>query len=292
MLNQTVIIFALLLAWPDVAHAEGKRDFIHHLIMDGNETEARRKITKYPSLLKLPYTEDSKVLPLHHAAQHSSPELVKFMIDSGAELDAICYNNFTALHLCKSPQSAKLLIAAGADTTLVDSWGKTALQYAALSGRSDVAKSMIEEGATLDILTATALGMNKEAAELARKNPESVKSSNPDEHVLHRNESPLGIAASVGNLELVKLYVELGADVNTYNLYPLGAGGFSPLTNAVGGGHEEVVKFLLQKGADPNVKIGKFGMNLLDSVREQGSKEMISMLEKAANIRTDDLKQP
>lgn len=289
MRNQIVIILALLFSGIGEICAEGKRDFIHHLIMDGNEKEVRWKITKFPSLLKLHYTEDSKVLPLHHAAQLGSPELVKFMIDSGAELDATCYNNFTALHLCKSPESAKHLIAAGAKTTIVDSWGKTALQFAALNSRQDVAKAMLEAGATLDIVTATALGMNKEATELARNNPELVKSSDPNQHVLHRNEGPLGVAASLGNLELVKLYIELGADVNAFNHYPLGVGGFSPLINAVVGGHEDVVEFLLAHGADPNVKVGKFGADLLDGVREHGSKRMIAMIEKARGPRAEQI---
>lgn len=276
-----IVTLALILACGTHIRAEGNRDFIHHQIMDGKEDEVRRKITKYPSLLELPYTERSKVLPLHHAVQYSSPELVKFMVDKGAEINATCYNNFTALHLCKSSEAAKILLEAGADTTVIDSWGKTALQFSALSGRTDVAEAMIEAGANLDLLTATALGMTEKATKMAKADPKLLESPGPSQHVLHRNESPLGIAASKGNLELVKLFVELGADVNSFNPYPLGAGGYSPLINAVGGGHEDVVEFLLQKGANFNVKVGKFGVDLIDAVREQGSEKILSMLERA-----------
>ncbi|MCB1086589.1 MAG: ankyrin repeat domain-containing protein [Verrucomicrobiae bacterium] len=276
-----IVILAAILACAGLTHAEGKRDFIHYLIMDGKEDDVRRKITKYPSLLELPYTEGSKVLPLHQAVQYSSPELVKFMIEKGANINAICYNDFTALHLCKSPDTARVLIEAGADTTITDSQGNTALQLSALNGQTKVAEVMIEAGAKLDLLSATALGMSEEASKIARENPDLLRSADPHRHVLQRNETPLGIAASMGDLELVKLFVELGAEVNSFNFYPLGAGGYSPLTNAVEGGWEDVVEFLLQKGANPNVKVGKFGIDLTDAVREEGGGKILSLLERA-----------
>ena len=284
---KAIIVLSLILCCIGQAHAEGKRDFIHFLIMDGKEDEVRRKVTKYPTLLELPYTKDSKVLPLHHAAEYSSPELVKFLIEKGAKIDATCYNNFTALHLCKTPEVATVLINAGADTTVIDSWGKTALQFAALSGRTDVAKAMIKAGVKLDLLTATALNMTDEATKMVKANRELLKSSEPDQNVLHRSETPLAIAASNGNLDLVKLYVELGADVNSFNSYPLGAGGYSPLTNAIGGNHEDVVEYLLQAGADPDVKVGKFGVDLLEAVKKNENKKIITMLEQARSKKTE-----
>ncbi|MCX6849808.1 MAG: ankyrin repeat domain-containing protein [Verrucomicrobia bacterium] len=58
---------------------------------------------------------------------------------------------------------------------------------------------------------------------------------------------PLCTAARAGHLEIVKLLVQHGADVN-------GSGGPKPLVSACYGGHHEVAKFLLQQGADANAE--------------------------------------
>ncbi len=276
MVRAFFILTAFAVASAPAANADAKRDFIHHQIIDGKEDEVRRKISKFPSLLTVPYTKRSKVLPMHHAAQYSSAALVKFMIERGADLNAKCYNDFTALHLCQSPESAKVLIEAGADASCASSFGQTALQYVALSGRKPVAEAMIKAGVEVDVLTATAMGMSEEAMRLAKADPKLLETARG--FSLNRNESPLGIAAFTGNLELVKVFVELGADVNSYSRYPSGGGGHTPLTNAVSAGHEDVVEFLLRQGADPNVEVGKFQSGLLELSRNE---KIVGMLKKA-----------
>jgi ankyrin repeat protein len=151
-----------------------------------------------------------------------------------------------------------------------------------LEGRKEIAEAMIEAGATVDLTTATALGKREIAEKLVRQNPKLLKPK--QRKALHRNESPLGIAASVGNLELAKLYVALGADVNDTYSYPTNyRGHFTPLSNAVFAGHESVVQFLLSKGADPNIKFGKFEVDLLEAVRSSGTPKMIAIIEQARN---------
>jgi len=248
---------------------------VHLLIQEGHKAEAILRITEDPSLVKS--TDDYTRTPLHLAARFGDAELVQFLIDKDADLNATSYNNFTPLHVCGTPEAAQLLVRAGADTTLIDSWRKTALQSAALMGRTEVAEAMIQAGATVDLLTATALGDKQTATELARANPGLLNQLGRG-HSLNRSESPLGIAAQDGDLELVKLYVELGANVNAVNPRPMGEG-YSPLVNAVNAGNKDIVRFLVSKGADVNVKVGKSGVPLLQCVRESGDKEMIAALE-------------
>ncbi|GKZ27698.1 hypothetical protein AbraIFM66951_006760 [Aspergillus brasiliensis] len=63
-------------------------------------------------------------------------------------------------------------------------------------------------------------------------------------------DSPIGIAAYKGHANLVRLFIEHGADPN----YMTGKDNYSivksPLMNAIEGGHEEVVRVLLEHGVD------------------------------------------
>lgn len=93
--------------------------------------------------LSLAITQDSKLLDskdqdgftvLHLASDRGNIEIVKYLIDAGANLNVQTdEDKETALHLaCISEQFeiAKLLIDRGIDQTLVDIEGKTAFEQA------------------------------------------------------------------------------------------------------------------------------------------------------------------
>ena len=61
--------------------------------------------------------------------------------------------------------------------------------------------------------------------------------------------SPLHVAVKEGDIELVKHFLEKGADPNIQ-----GAFGETPLHIAVDRGYESIVKLLLEKGANPNIQ--------------------------------------
>ena len=66
----------------------------------------------------------------------------------------------------------------------------------------------------------------------------------PANRPCYRASFPLSFAGQSGNLEIVKLLVKFGADVN--------AGAEKPLFAAATKGHVEIVRFLLESGADPD----------------------------------------
>lgn len=66
----------------------------------------------------------------------------------------------------------------------------------------------------------------------------------------------LNIAISTKNLEMVKLLIEKGADVNQQTKHEYAPSKFridTPLLNAVENSTPQIVEYLLQKGANPNV---------------------------------------
>ncbi|RMD46707.1 MAG: ankyrin repeat domain-containing protein [Aquificota bacterium] len=61
--------------------------------------------------------------------------------------------------------------------------------------------------------------------------------------------SPLHVAVKEGDLDLVKHFIDKGADVNIKGVF-----GETPLHIAVDRGYDNIVKLLLENGANPNVQ--------------------------------------
>ena len=72
-------------------------------------------------------------------------------------------------------------------------------------------------------------------------------------------ESALSIASFTGQLPLVKLLVEAGADVNLY--------GWPPLSYAAYNGHLAVADYLIKRGAEVNAKAANGGTALFFAAR-------------------------
>lgn len=85
--------------------------------------------------------------------------------------------------------------------------------------------------------------------------------------------SPLQIAANAGQLEIVKLLAEHGADLN----YKHPITKMTALGLAAYNGFPGIVQFLLSKGADPNIKM-RGGVSIVRAVRDTGNTEMVDLL--------------
>jgi hypothetical protein len=90
---------------------------------------------------------------------------------------------------------------------------------------------------------------------------------------------PLHLAANEGHLEIVKLLIDNGADVNGDSIANL-----TPLHGAALAGHTEVAAFLIEKGAQIDIKSIN-GKTPLELAREEGHTETVSLLEASASGR-------
>ena len=92
---------------------------------------------------------------LIYAAWNGSTEVVKTLIEIGANINIQNDNGDTALRLAARrglTEIVKILVENGADMNIKDSrYGRTALIYAAREGRTEVVKLLIDNGANMNI---------------------------------------------------------------------------------------------------------------------------------------------
>jgi ankyrin repeat protein len=136
----------------------------------------------------------------------------------------------------------------------------TPLQFAAITHDLRLAELLLEYGANLE----------------ARDTRLTLKST-----ARYRAfpQTPLQIAARMGNLELVKVLVSAGAVVNTHKSF-----WSSALQNAAKASHYDIVQLLLDANADLNACFGHYGCALACAIEEKCESVITLLLANNANV--------
>ncbi len=164
--------------------------------------------------------DDTGASALMHSTVYADEHMVSMLLKHGADVNAENNAKATALMWSvKSPAKAKLLIDHGADVNAVTEEGLTPLIMAAvLPDSAETVRLLLKHGAEVNANS--------------------------------QNFSPLMAASSRGDVEVVKLLLENGADATKQNSF-----GFSPLHGASFNGTAETTRLLLAKGVNPNVEV-------------------------------------
>ena len=193
---------------------------------------------------------DSEFIPslLREAIKQNDEDFVKFILDSGAEVNEVDKYGRSPLSdgvMGGNLNIVKALISKGADIDLCDSDGDSMLGIAIMHQRPEVMEFLISKGQKLDhvnfhgesILTlAIKHGRIEELEVLVKHGVE-----------LNGRENVLEYVAAVGNLEKASFLIDNGADANGKRVY---WDQKTPLMQAVRGEHLDMVKLLVEKGAD------------------------------------------
>ena len=214
-----------------------------------------------------------------------------------------------------------LLLENNADINEKSSWGASALIYASEKGNINIMKYLIDNG--IDVngkaddngdtpLLWAVTGQNPyEASKLLIENGADVNATNNSgvapatilagsvpkvvkllkdngadlDTKFADDDPPIAIAASVGNLEIVKALVENGADVN---YYPNDMN-YTAIYHAIDQGCYEVAEYLFKNGVDLNIELKpsdvyggaiKESYNLLEYAEAMQDKKMIDIVSK------------
>ena len=153
----------------------------------------------------------------------------------------------------------KLLVERGADTSITDKQGVTALAWATRLNDRAIVELLKKAGAKkpefLEGSIATALWAAAKNGDAARVRELLSRGAKPDVVVEDREGKHLALvsAAKEGHLEVVQLLIQRGANVNAGAQVSL-TGNITPLMAAAKAGRVEVIKALLGAKADLGVK--------------------------------------
>ncbi|KAK6361382.1 hypothetical protein TWF730_005115 [Orbilia blumenaviensis] len=207
---------------------------------------------------------------LQFAIEGTSPEIVKMLIDAGADLNWKNHTGKTTIDFACSPEilyfdNLKIFLESGGDAIQAHMEGerRTAFHNAVYRGLLDVAKLLLKHGARInarDPWGETPLHWALYAPIETRKEIVTLLIENGADLNMQDNQgqAPLYEAASMGHLEMLELLVKHGADVNTavqydkfmkWNLLHAAVGrereGDDPSINGLG-----ACLFLIENGVD------------------------------------------
>ena len=249
--------------------------------------------------------ESSDFTALHLAAVWNRPEIVEFLLNSGADYTTGHYTPYSYALSCNNLDCARIFIRHNADT---GASGMTPLVKAVIIDDMDAVKKFLAEGADVNkksYVDRTAL-MFASTGEMARllitagADPnltDMFKSSalwnmansgyiGPIEVILAEfhgkgldidnhgsyGDTLLMRAAMMGYIEVVKLLLSKGAQINAVNEY-----GTTALILASAEGHVDIVTFLLRNGAEINA-VNKNGDTALIQAAYNGQKNAVRIL--------------
>jgi ankyrin repeat protein len=233
--------------------------------------------------------------PLMYAASVGSVAAVKVLLAAGA--DAKVKNSFDATALMwgiTNLEKVRLLVDAGADVNARSKQGMTPLLIAASNaGSIEIVRLLLAKGADVnskrDSGAPTAAAVTPDPSDpLAKRRRHSGGEG---------GYTPLVAAASANDLEMVRLFVEKGVDVNAESRR-----GDTALHFAAGAGNLAMVKLLLTKGANVNaatqesiqVRKGPIGLNHLTALiyaAPYGTPELVgTLIDAGAQVNAKDIR--
>ena len=242
MKQSSIILAAMLLGQPIIAATDS--------------TATTGATGKLPDLIY----RSNAIYSILEAAKAGAPDVIEARLKEGDNVNQVDEMGNTALHLAARAGSAecvKLLLNAGADTTLPDATGKLASQMATSKKISKMLKSAMaareEEIALYEKIAAGDLDALKAAARKKTFNPDMLDKE---------NKIPLLAQLCLKkNVAGVRLLIKAGANVNY-----VASDSRTILHWAIDADHAEIITLLLQAGADPFAPAGNQALPLHDAV--------------------------
>ena len=175
--------------------------------------------------------DESGNTPLIYACMKNSREIVKMLLENGADAALENQRSRAPIHFAAeigNYEIVSMLVGAGADVNCADRDGVTPLMLMAQNGKTDAALKFIENHKDVDIQLKDHNNNTAEDYASHAGLRELVKALSQDEHTDAYGNTTLHHACRNGQAEVVKVLIEKGADVNKLN-----DNGDSPLILAV-----------------------------------------------------------
>jgi ankyrin repeat protein len=190
------------------------------------------------------------VMPLQLAAVNGSARMIDRLLKAGADPNApLSVAGDTALMMAARTgrtDAIRVLAEAGANANAQETWGgTTALMWAVSEGHADAAKLLIAAGADANARSHYVAAANGRGFE--GRTPVANRTDPKVEEFASGWLTPLTLAAREGDVEMARILVNAGADVNA-----VAGDGKTALALAVFNGNYEAASFLVDSKADVN----------------------------------------
>jgi ankyrin repeat protein len=217
---------------------------IHDAITGNSDQRERVKVSALlkqdPQLIHAKNADGDE--PLHLATQQDDPEMIKLLLEAGADVNAKGAKGWTPLHYAgdvDSKEACLILLEKGANRDALNDDSQKPEQIAKLFAKNIIKGFNSQMLDAHKLFTAIEANDAQSVTALIAANPKLLAARDGSGMV------PLVSAAQHNKLPLVKLLLEADAEKNAMDR-------FTALTEAAEGGHVEVVRLLLKHGAPVN----------------------------------------
>lgn len=213
-------------------------------IQENNFDNIDLKLKSNPNIINYQVGEKKTSL-LQQAIIYDKPDIVKVLLDNGADINLLDNINMSPLNTAineNKTEIANLLIERGANVNYKNIFGITSQHLAARNKNSSVLKNLLsKKEIEIDPMDGT-------------------------------GASPLIYASIKGDIECMKILLDNGANINVIDI-----NGRSPIFYALDSGKIDALKLLIDNGADLNQK-DKNEITLLDFAMKNQDFEVIKLL--------------
>ena len=242
------------------------------------------------------YPDDFHFTALQMATKNSNAEIVRMLLQAGADVDERGHSGDTPLQIGAAEGEAKILsvlLEHGANINAPASeykYGRTALQAAASTGNREIVQQMLKAGAEVNAIASPRYGCTTLQAAVESGNGELVMMLISIGADVNAPASELGgrtclqAAAETARADLVHMLLRQGAAVNSpaaaegYGVTPLQAV-LRTYRNGDWRAHRETVATILEAGADVNAPPSpKGGISALEAATMSDDTDLVCQL--------------